>query len=59
MSIDLSMSFDSNIMPIENKNKNEIMKYIYASIDGTLYDIGTVVYYLYKDSYKVAKFKEL
>lgn len=57
MSIDLSMSFDSNIMPIDNKNKNEIMKYIYASIDGTLYDIATVVYYLYKNLYKVAKLK--
>ena len=57
MSIDLSMSIDSNIMPMENKNKNEIMKYIYASIDGTLYDIATVVHYLYKNLYKVAKLK--
>lgn len=55
MSFDLSMSFDRNIMTMENKN--EIMKYVYASIDGTLYDIATVVHFLYKDRYKVAKLK--
>lgn len=55
MSFDLSMSFDRNIMTTENKN--EIMKYVYASIDGTLYDIATVVHFLYKDRYKVAKLK--
>lgn len=55
MSYDLPMSFEGNIMTTENKN--EIMKYIYASIDGTLYDIATVVHFLYKNLYKVAKLK--
>lgn len=49
------MSLEKKIS--KQENNNDLNKYIYASIDGTLYDIATVVHYLYKDSYKVAKLK--
>lgn len=55
MSFDLSSSVDKNLVMLENKK--DLMKYVYASIDGTVYDIATVVHYLYDNVYKVAKLK--
>lgn len=37
--------------------KPEINKYIYASLNGALYDIACVVHYLYHETYKVTKIK--
>jgi phage/plasmid-associated DNA primase len=38
-------------------HKPDIKKYVYASLDGSLYDIAVVVHYLYHDTYKVTKIK--
>jgi hypothetical protein len=53
MSFDLH-SFDLNDV---KENKKELSKYIYASMNGTIYDIAQLVNYIYKDIYKVAKLK--
>lgn len=55
MSFDLTMSLDKELL-IPDK-KRELMKYIYASLDGSVYDIATVVHHLYENLYKVAKIK--
>lgn len=53
MSFDLH-SFDLNEI---KQDKKDLCKYIYSSLDGTIYDIAQLVYYIYKDIYKVAKLK--
>ncbi|QOI90232.1 hypothetical protein QKU58_gp099 [Pyramimonas orientalis virus] len=35
----------------------ELAEYVYNSLDGTIYDIAQIVFYLYKDIYKVALLK--
>lgn len=53
MSFDLH-SFD--LLEVKDKKK-DLCKYIYASLDGTIYDIAQLVYYIYQDIYKVARLK--
>lgn len=53
------MSFDLHSIDfsgVKNENK-DLYKYIYGSLDGTIYDIAQVVHFLYKEVYKVAKLK--
>lgn len=54
MSFDLTSSMDSNIM---SNTGDDLYKYVHSSLTGTSYDIATVVHFLYKDVYKVARLK--
>jgi hypothetical protein len=59
------LSFPSNLNDLSRINnieeiftdKPDLKKYVYASLDGSLYDIAVVVHYLYHDTYKVTKIK--
>lgn len=53
------MSFDLHSIDFSNikDDKKELYKYIYTSLDGSVYDIAQLVFFLYKDVYKVAKLK--
>lgn len=58
MSFDLSTSsVEMNEIFITSENRNDVMRYVYASLDGSIYDIATVVHFLYRDMYKIAKLK--
>lgn len=58
MSFDLSTSsVEMNEIFITSENRTDVMRYVYASLDGSIYDIATVVHFLYKDMYKIAKLK--
>ena len=37
--------------------ESKLYKYVYTSLDGSIYDIASLVHFLYKDVYKVAKLK--
>ena len=60
---DLSILSNSNDLTRINNieeiltDKPDLKKYVYASLDGSLYDIAVVVHYLYNDTYKVTKIK--
>lgn len=45
---------DSEIM---SNTADDLYKYVHSSLTGTSYDIATVVHFLYKDVYKVARLK--
>ena len=53
------MSFDLHSIDFSNikDDKKELYKYIYSSLDGSVYDIAQLVHFLYKDVYKVARLK--
>lgn len=53
------MSFDLHSIDFTKiqDDKKDLYKYIYSSLDGTVYDMAQVVYFLYKDVYKVARLK--
>ena len=53
------MSFDLHSLDFSNINedKKELYKYIYSSLEGSVYDIAQLVHFLYKDEYRVAKLK--
>jgi hypothetical protein len=53
------MSFDLHSLEFYKlqEDKKDVCKYIYASLDGSIYDIAHVVHFLYKDIYKVARLK--
>lgn len=53
------MSFDLHSLDFSNikEDKKELYKYIYSSLDGSVYDIAQLVHFLYKDVYRVAKLK--
>tara|TARA_Y100000389_G_scaffold204475_1_gene257264 strand:+ start:4202 stop:4927 length:726 start_codon:yes stop_codon:yes gene_type:complete len=53
MSLDLHSINFSNIQD----DKKDLYKYVYSSLDGTIYDIAQLVHFLYKDQYKVARLK--
>lgn len=61
----LDKSFPSNLNDLTRINnieeiftdKPDLKKYVYASLDGSLYDIAVVVHYLYHETYKVTKIK--
>jgi phage/plasmid-associated DNA primase len=59
-SFDLPQRFETAVCGDMDKifaEKPEIKKYIYASLNGALYDIACVVHYLYHETYKVTKIK--
>lgn len=37
--------------------ESKLYKYVYTSLDGSIYDIASLVHFLYKDVYKVARLK--
>ena len=53
------MSFDLHSINFSNiqDEKKDLYKYVYSSLDGTIYDIAQLVHFLYKDLYKVARLK--
>lgn len=53
MSLDLYSIDFSNI---QDDQKN-LYRYMYSSLDGSIYDIAKLVHFLYKDIYKVARLK--
>ena len=54
MSFDLTPAIDSDML----SNKGEdLYKFVHGSLNGSSYDIATVVHFLYKDVYKVARLK--
>ena len=53
------MSYDLQSIDFSNikDDEKDLYKYIYSSLDGSIYDIAQVVHFLYKDFYKVARLK--
>jgi len=53
------MSFDLHSVDFTNvqDDKKDLCRYVYSSLDGTIYDIAKLVHFLYKDHYRVARLK--
>ena len=53
------MSFDLHTINFSSvqDDKKDLYRYVYSSLDGTIYDIAQLVYFLFKDQYKVARLK--
>ena len=54
MSFDLTPDMDADLL---SSKREDLYKFVHGSLNGSSYDIATVVHFLYKDVYKVARLK--